>query len=299
MLISLQTADGLPAPRILTDGSLMKDLDMRFSFKTATCLLAGCCVMQSAMALDNSVKPEVTAPLASSPKIALLIGNSYSFYNCGVHTYLRGMMHNGTPVEKMKTRLLTISAGSLSYHDVGYYLQPHEQDPYAIVKDGKLTKPMFDVVLLQGHSAAATSDKRLPLFEKYALAHAETIRNASSTPLLIMTWAKQDKPEEIGKLADNTIRIANKAHMRVVPVGLAFSEVRKLKPELVLHMPDKSHPTAAGTYLYGAVLYSVLFHRSPADINYLGECEKPLPNETAAFLREIAWKTVTDFYGWK
>ena len=221
------------------------------------------------MALDNSVKPEVTTPLASSPKVALLIGNSYSFYNCGVHTYLRGMMRAGTPKENMKTRLLTISSGALSFHDVAYYLKPHEQDPYAIVEDGKLKKPMFDVVLLQGHSAAATSKKRLPYFEKYAVAHADTIE------------------------------IANKAKMMVVPVGLAFAEVRKTKPDLVMYMPDKSHPSAAGSYLYGAVLYSTLFHRTPADINYLGECEKPLAPETAKFLREIAWKTVTEFYGWK
>lgn len=272
---------------------------MRFSFKSTACLLAGCLTMGSAMALDNSVRPEVTTPLASSPKVALLIGNSYSFYNCGVHTYLRGMMRAGTPKENMKTRLLTISSGALSFHDVAYYLQPHEQDPYAIVEDGKLKKPMFDVVLLQGHSAAATSKKRLPYFEKYAVAHADTIRDAGSTPLLVMTWTKQDKPNDIRKLADNTIEIANKAKMMVVPVGLAFAEVRKAKPDLVMYMPDKSHPSAAGSYLYGAVLYSTLFHRTPADINYLGECEKPLAPETAKFLREIAWKTVTEFYGWK
>ena len=151
---------------------------MHSHLKSAICLLAGCFSMSCAMALDHTVKPEITAPLASSPKVALLIGNSYSFYNCGVLTSLRGMMRAGTPVEKMKTRLLTISSGALSFHDVAYYLQPHEQDPYAELKDGKLTKPMFDVVMLQGHSAAATSGKRLPFFEKYAVAHAETIRNA-------------------------------------------------------------------------------------------------------------------------
>lgn len=283
----------------LAVGFFLRDLDMRFSFKTAACLLAGCGVMHSAMALDNSVKPEVTAPLTSSPKVALLIGNSYSFYNCGVHTYLRGLMRAGSPVEKMKTRLLTISSGALSYHDVAHYLSPHEQDPYAEVKDGKLTKPMFDVVLLQGHSAAAVSPKRLPFFEKYAVSHAETIRKAGSTPLLVMTWAKQNKPEDIKQLADNTIKVANKADMMVVPVGLAFAEVRKSRPDLVMHMPDKSHPTAAGTYLYGAVLYSTLFHRSPEDINYLGECEKPLATDTAEFLRRTAWKTVSEFFGWK
>ena len=223
----------------------------------------------SASALENTVKPEVTAPLAKSPKVALLVGNSYSFYNCGVHTYLRGLMKAGTPKENMKTRLLTISSGSLSFHDMKFYLSPHEQDPYAVVKDGKLEHPMFDVVLMQGHSAAATSKKRLPFFEKYVKAHA------------------------------NTIRIANEAKMMTVPVGLAFMEAIKAKPDLEMYMPDKSHPSAAGSYLYGAVLYSTLFHRTPADINYLGECEKPLSPETAKFLREVAWNTVTEFFGWE
>ena len=55
--------------------------------------------------------------------------------------------------------------------------------------------------------------------------------------------------------------------MMVVPVGLAFAEVRKTKPDLVMYMPDKSHPSAAGSFLYGAVLYSTLIHRTPAGIN--------------------------------
>lgn len=261
--------------------------------------LAGVLLQGTASALENSVSPAVTAPLEKTPKVALLVGNSYSFYNCGVHTYLRGFMKNGSPVENMKTRLLTISSGSLSFHDMNFQLSPHEQDPYAEVKDGRLVHPMFDVVLLQENSAGATSKKRLPYFEKYAVSEADVIRRAGSTPLLVMTWPKKDKPEDIAKLADNTIRIANKANMRVVPVGLAFMEAIKAKPGLELYMPDKSHPSAAGTYLYGAVLYATLFLRSPADINYLGECEKPLPAETAAFLRKVAWDVVSGFNRWK
>ena len=75
--------------------------------KSAVTVFLGSFVMTSAMALENSVKPEVTEPLAVSPKVSILIGNSYSFYNCGVHTYLRGFMKAGTPKENMKTRLLT------------------------------------------------------------------------------------------------------------------------------------------------------------------------------------------------
>lgn len=267
--------------------------------RSALCAAAAGLLLQgAAAALENTVQPEVTAPLERAPKVALLVGNSYSFYNCGVHTYLRGFMKNSAAKEGMKTRLLTISSGSLSFHDMKFYLSPHEQDPYAEVKDGRLMRPMFDVVLLQENSAGATSKQRLPYFEKYAAAEAGIIREAGSTPLLVMTWPKKDKPEDISKLADNTIRIANKAKMRVVPVGLAFMEAIKAKPGLEMYMPDQSHPSAAGSYLYGAVLYASLFHRSPADINYLGECEKPLPAAEAKFLRKVAWDVVAEFNGW-
>lgn len=252
----------------------------------------------SAWGLENTVQPAITAPLEKAPQTALLIGNSYSFYNCGVHGYLRGFMQDSQPPIKMRTRLLTISSGTLSYHDVAYYLQPHEQDPYAKVVDGKLAHPMFDIVLLQDNSAAATSKKRIPYLFRYTKIDADIIRKAGSTPLLVMTWPRKDKPKDITKLADNTIQAANEAKMRVVPVGLAFMEAIRGKPDLEMYMPDKSHPSAAGSYLYGAVLYSVLFRRSPEPLRYLGECEKPLVPETAAYLRTVAWKVVKDFYHW-
>lgn len=272
---------------------------MNTMWKKCICAAAVMTLMGSAAALENTVKPQVTEPIAKTPKVALLIGNSYSFYNCGVHGYLRGFMKESNPKLGMKTRMITISSGPLSFHDMKFYLSPHEQDPYAHMENGRLTKPMFDVVIMQGHSEAATSDKRLPYFRKYAVQDAKLVREAGSTPLLVMTWPRQNKPADIKKIADRTIEIGNEAGVRVVPVGLAFAEALKEKPDLVMYQPDKSHPSAAGSYLYGAVLYSVLFHKSPEAINYLGECEKPLPPETAQFLRRIAWKTVTEFYGWK
>lgn len=83
------------------------------------------------------------------------------------------------------------------------------------------------------------------------------------------------------------------------PVGLAFAESLKQRPDLLMHQKDKSHPTAAGSYLYGAMLYGLLFQKSPEGMTYLGECEKPLKPEDAKFLQKLAWDVLTDFYGWK
>ena len=54
-----------------------------------------------------------------------------------------------------------------------------------------------------------------------------------------------------------------------------------------MHQKDKSHPTAAGSYLYGAMLYGLLFQKSPEGMAYLGECEKPLKPEDAKVPSEI------------
>ncbi|MDN3918957.1 hypothetical protein [Roseateles violae] len=35
----------------------------------------------------------------------------------------------------------------------------------------------------------------------------------------------------------------------MIPVGLAFARSLAQKPELILHAPDKRHPSLAGTYL--------------------------------------------------
>lgn len=87
--------------------------------------------------------------------------------------------------------------------------------------------------------------------------------------------------------------------MQVIPVGLTFTEAIKARPNLEMYMPDKSHTSMAGTYLFSSVLYASIFGRTPEPIHYLGECEKPLSEETASLLCGIAWKTVTEFYGWK
>ena len=114
------------------------------------------------------------------------------------------------------------------------------------------------------------------------------------------TWAKADKMDkDTRRLADSIIEEANRNNAIALPVGLAFAESLKERPDLVLHQADKSHPTAAGSYLYGALIYSLLFKASPEGLDFLGECEKTLRPEDAAYLQQLAWRVATEFYGWK
>lgn len=121
--------------------------------------LTAALLCSSAFALENSVAPKVTDIKNHSPKTGLIVGNSYSFYNCGVHGYLRGLTRENK--QDWKARIVTISSGRLSYHDVEQYMGPHEMDPY-VKKDekGNLINPMFDVVILQGMSTESIAEKK-------------------------------------------------------------------------------------------------------------------------------------------
>lgn len=266
---------------------------MKFAIRLLAAAALGLSVTAAGAAgLVNTVQPKVTQ-LKAVPKTGLYVGNSFTYYNCGVNGYVRGF----TKEEKRDwiARMITISAGRLSWHPVAEYLKPHPQDSY-----DKHT-PKFDVVFLQAQSTEPINEKNgaQANFQEWFGKHVATIRAAGSEPAVIITWATKDHPEQYQKLADAIITEANKHDMLAVPVGPAFAESLKGRPDLILHAPDKRHPSAAGSYLYGAVVYSTIFKKSPEGFQFLGGCEKPLSPADAKYLQQVAWKTVTQFYGWK
>ena len=115
----------------------------------------------------------------------------------------------------------------------------------------------------------------------------------------MISWSSEYIPEMTKQLADATIRVANENKALVIPVGLAFAQALKERPDLKLTVEDNRHPTAAGSYLEGAVIFAALTRTSPQGAPFLGGCEKPLAKKDAQFLQTIAWKTVKEFYEWK
>ena len=115
----------------------------------------------------------------------------------------------------------------------------------------------------------------------------------------MMTWAYSGKPEMTEKLANTTIAVANENRAMVAPVGLAFANALKGKPDLKLIVDDKRHPTPAGTYLEACVIFSTLTKKSAEGARCTGIGEAKVTRQTATYLQKVAWKTVSDFFGWK
>ncbi len=249
---------------------------------------AACLLATSAQALENTVAPKVRSLGMDAPKTGLYVGNSFTYYNCGMGGYLRAMAGK----DRWGARMITISAGALSFHDVGSYLARHDLDPY------DKNERKFDVVFLQGQSNEPIHPKRKANFQKYLRQHVQTIRAAGSIPVVVDTWAKQNEPQNTRALADAIITEANASDAMVAPVGLAFAESLRLRPDLSLHAPDKRHPSSAGSLMYASVLYAVLFHESPEGRTVKTVCEKPLRDEDVRHIQRVAWQTVKEFFGW-
>lgn len=201
----------------------------------------------------------------------LFVGNSFSFYNNGLHNHYRQLHREALPDARARTRLRAFSGARL--------------DEHSGLADALGAEP-WDIVVLQGHSRGPIDD--YSRFERAAMEHAETIRAAGARPVLFQTWAYTDKPEMTGELAKGYRDAGERIDADVVPVGFAFAVSQKNRPELALRTADRKHPTLAGTYLAACVFFAVLTGESPEGLNYTGG----LPDETAAFLQRVAWQTV-------
>jgi len=109
---------------------------------------------------------------------------------------------------------------------------------------------------------------------------------------------KKASPDMTGKVEDLSVSTGNEVGAYVIPVGLAFAESYRRRPDLRIHKDyDGSHPNLLGTYLAASVVYASLYGKSPVGnpYDYFGAVDKA----SVAYLQQVAWDTVRKFYGWK
>ena len=228
----------------------------------------------------------VNLPAAEEPAVAsvpppqdiLFVGNSFTFYNNGLHNHLRMMMQAGG-WESGRLRSMTISGATLSEH--------------APALPAILESNSWDVVILQGHSMEAIDERRIDGFRKSVRDYAAAIRSTGAQPVLFMTWSRTHLPEQITALNKNYTAAGNETGSLVVPVGLAFDRLSRQQDDIVLRMNDRRHPTLAGAYLATCTFYAAFFGVSPVGISYTAG----LNEEIANVLQHIAATTVSEYFG--
>jgi len=208
------------------------------------------------------------------PRDALFVGNSFTYYNNGLHHHYRELVRATADDGSRRVRSQTISGGYLPEHDGALGTLLREQS--------------WDVVVLQGYSRGPIEDASAPAFRDAARRYAERIRLRGAEPVFFMTWAYTSRPEMTEPLAAAYTSIGRELGARVAPVGLAFATVRAERPDLPLITGDDKHPTPAGTYLAACTFYALLHGVSPEGNPYLAD----LPEGVAGYLQRVAWATV-------
>ena len=83
----------------------------------------------------------------------------------------------------------------------------------------------------------------------------------------------------------------NNAH--VIPAGLAFAASIAKRPDINLYVPDKRHPTLAGSYLTAATMVASIWNVNPVGSKFTSE----LSPDVARHLQEVAWETSRKYHG--
>ena len=237
--------------------------------------------------------PAVKAPQVDAPHRILFIGNSYLYYNDSLHNHVRRIAANGDPAleETFQYKSATIGGAPLWHHNLQHLLVP-----------GNLgMKQPYEVVLLQENSGSALTERGRASFREKAREFSAEIAKTGGKTALYMTHAyikphKQASPDMMRKVEDMYLTVGNEIGALVIPVGLAFEEAYRRRPDIKLQKDyDGSHPDLIGTYLAACVVYASLYGKSPVGnrYDYFGKVDR----ETAAFLQQVAADTVKSFYG--
>lgn len=237
-----------------------------------------------------------SAEIKNVTKRNLFVGNSFSFYNNGVHNHYSNLIRASGEwrIGKNYNRLSTLSGGSLF---------EHEADLTSILTSAKTP---YQGVVLQAHSAESTQSKRVPRFQSGAKTLVDISRKYGAKPLLFMTWGYRGSTKMSKEVAEAFTLLGEKLEVEVIPVGLAFAHVEKNHPAIDLFVPDIlgvdkngqisfkndwKHPSMAGTYLAACVLYAAIENKPPLGSKYIAS----LDIQTATTLQQVAWQIVQEY----
>lgn len=241
----------------------------------------------------------VKAATANPPRAILYVGNSFMYYNNSLHGMV-GQMARGSenaPAAQHRSTSLTISGAGIDWHDLESYLRPDGLGRYSFVGDNEVrfNPPgrQYDSVLLMDCSQCPVHPTLSKVFFDYAKRHSVTARSKGVEPMFLMTWAYADKPEMTKGLADAYTEAGRQNTAHVIPAGLAFAASIAKRPDINLYVPDKRHPSLAGSYLTAATLVASVWNVNPVGSKYTAG----LAADVARHLQTVAWETTRSYHG--
>ena len=266
---------------------------MLMNIRIATLARMGAAALYLCSGLALATAPVVKQPQVDTPKRVLFVGNSYFYYGDSLHNHVRRMVIAADPSHEkaMQYKSATIGGAALAHHNIDFLTEP-----------GRIgVKLPFELVILQDGSAAPLSPARRVQMVEKVREFSEIIRSRGGQVALYMTHAyvpphKQAKPENMRLTESLYLEAGNAVNALVIPVGLAFEEAYRQRPDMKLHKDyDGSHPDLIGTYLAACTVYASVYAKpcSGNSYDYYGKISK----EDVAFLQQVADDTFKKFFG--
>lgn len=238
------------------------------------------------------LEAEVLALKNSNPERILFVGNSYLYYNDSLHNHVRRMAEEMNPQRKgfFGYKSATIGGSRLSHHNLDHLLDSKNIG----------INESFQLVILQGGSGEVLDEDSRKSFNLDAKKMITQIKNNDGEALLYMTHAyvpphELYDPKMMEKIRYTYLKAANDYDVMVAPIGIAYMNAYKAKPDIKLHKSfDGTHPDILGTYLSACVLYATIFKKPSSEVkyNYFGA----INYEDQKFLQNIADETVKEFF---
>lgn len=237
------------------------------------------------------IEPAVKKSPIPNPERVLFLANSLIYYSGGLQTHTHRLAAAGNPPLNVKDgfRSMHITGAGLELYPIEYAVTP-----------GNLADEPYQLLVLAGSSQDGLSDKRRALYrEKVKEADALIRKHGGRTALVWLPAAVKPHPLADTDMDEKTeelvLSVANEVGALVIPIGLAYREARRQRPDLDLMVYDGNHPSLAGQYLSACVLYATLYELSPVGnpYDYYGK----LDADTKAFVQKVADDTVKKFFG--
>ena len=238
------------------------------------------CALSLSMVNVQSDEIEFGNPSAKNTIRVLFIGNSYTFFN-DLPVLVSTIAASAKP---------SIIIETAQYTRAGYSLEQHWNEGQAVneIRKG------WHFVVLQEYSTRPIQDPER-MYE-FARKFDAEIKASGAQTVFFMTWARQHLPDMIEGLAQAYTEIAAELGARLAPVGRAWEKSIEERPDLVLHLPDQSHPSVHGSYLAACVFFTVLTGKSPLGLAHeaTGGLDQ-ISERDIAFLQRIALATVEEY----
>jgi hypothetical protein len=238
---------------IANDGEKSHDHTMlhnvRASARQRPALFASMLVVLLALLTLGADTPKTAAPARKPATRVLFIGNSYTSVN-DLPAIVRAIGRAAKPPVEIAIESITPGAFTLE----GHFATEGEHSPRARIAAGA-----FDFVVMQEQSQRPILEPAKML--EAARAFGKELAAAKATPVWYATWARKAKPTQQDALDKAYADCHASVGGRLAPVGAAWKLVasaKESKDRIELYDADESHPSPAGSYLAGLVLYATI-----------------------------------------